>query len=363
MELRWLGETGVRVSSLALGTMGFGGAALGGWVGTIDQRDADRQVAMALDAGVTLFDTADVYGRGASERLLGTALARTGRLDDVLVSTKVHSRSGDGPNDVGLSRWHVLRACEASLRRLGREHIDVYHLHGYDACTPFDETLGALDDLVRSGKVRYVACSNRAAWQMVKALAVAERRGLARFCAAQVHYPLVSRDVEHEIVPACRDQGLGVLVWSPLAGGFLSGKFTRDGAGPEGARRTRIGDLGVGHVDPDRGFAVLDVARTIADRRGVSVAQVALNWVRARDGVTSVIVGARTTDQLADNLAAATWSLEPDELARLDAASAPALPYPVWYQRQFTAERFSRDGAPAGAFDYRFATTTEEDDR
>lgn len=352
MDHRFLGASGVKVSSITLGTMGFGGAATGGWVASIDDEAAREQVRIALDAGVTLFDTANGYQRGTAEEMLGRALGAD--RDRVLVSTKVHARVGDGPNDVGQSRWHIMRACEDSLRRLGTDHIDVYHLHGFDACTPVEETLRALDDLVRAGKVRYLACSNQASWQTMKMLAAADRRGLERFVATQSYYSLVARELEHEVLPMCADQGLGVLVWSPLAGGFLSGKFAPDTAAPDDTRRGKIGDLGVGHIDEPRGFAIVGVAREIATARGVSVAQVALNWLLARPGVTSVIVGARTTDQLRDNLAATTWALAPDELARLDAVSEPPRPYPYWYQRQFTAERWSRDGAPPGAFDYRF---------
>ena len=354
MEYRFLGASGLRVSAFALGTMGFGGAATGGWVATIDEHAAREQVRCALDAGVNLFDTANGYSKGESERLLGLALGPD--RDRVLVSTKVHSRVGDGPNDAGQSRWHVMRACEDSLRRLGTDRIDIYHVHGFDGCTPLDETLRALDDLVRAGKVRYVACSNFAAWQITKALGVSERLGLERFVATQSYYSLVARELENELLPMCADQGVGVLVWSPLAGGFLSGKFMRDADAPGDTRRGMIGELGVGHIDVERGYATLDVAREIAHARGASVAQVALNWLRSRPEVSSVIIGARTTEQLADNLAAATWTLSPDEVSLLDAASEPVRPYPAWYQRQFTAERSSRNGAPPGAFSYRFTT-------
>jgi aryl-alcohol dehydrogenase-like predicted oxidoreductase len=344
VELRWLGRTGVRVSALSLGTMGFGGAASGGHVARIDLGDAERQVRLALDAGVNLFDTANGYAGGASERLLGQALGADRQR--VLVSTKVHARVGDGPNDVGQSRWHIVRACEDSLRRLGTDHIDLYHVHGFDACTPLDETLRALDDLVRTGKVRYLACSNYTGWQLMKALAESDRRGVERFVALQAYYNLVARELENEHLPLCRDQGVGVLVWSPLAAGFLSGKFRRATPQPEGTRRALIGDLGIGPVDEEHGHAIVDVAREIAGSRGTSVAQVALNWLRSRPEVSSVIVGARTMEQLVDNLAAAQWTLDDDEVARLDEASARVLPYPYWFQRRFTAERFSRDGAP-----------------
>lgn len=341
------------MSVLGLGTMGFGGAVNQGWVGTTELDGARRQIELALDAGVNLIDTASSYSQGRSEELLGEALGRD--RERVLLSTKVHGRVGDGVNDVGQSRYHIIRTCETSLRRLRTDRIDILHVHGFDACTPLDESLRALDSLVAQGKVRYVACSNYAAWQLMKALGVSERHNLERYSAVQAYYSLVARELEWDILPLCADQGVGVLVWSPLAGGFLSGKFTRDGAAAEGTRRGYVGDLGVGTIDPERGFAIVDALREIADARGVTPAQVALNWPLTRPTVTSVLIGARTEAQLRDNLAAAGWSLTPAETARLDEVSAVALPYPHWYQRQFTAERYSRDGAPAGAFDYRFA--------
>jgi aryl-alcohol dehydrogenase-like predicted oxidoreductase len=340
VELRWLGSSGVRVSAFSLGTMGFGGAVTGGWVGTTDLDGAIEQVRMALDAGVNLFDTANGYSKGESERLLGQALGAD--RDRVLVSTKVHARVGDGPNDVGQSRWHILRACEDSLRRLATEHIDVYHVHGYDGCTPVEEMLGALDDLVRAGKVRYIACSNHAAWHLMKELAVSQQRGLERFVALQAYYNLLARELEHEHLPLCRDQGVGVLVWSPLAGGLLSGKFRPGAAVPEGTRRSMIGNLGIGPVDDEHAATVLDALFDVAASRAVSPAQVALNWLRSRPEVSSIVLGARTAAQLADNLAAAEWQLTADEIARLDEASNRPLPYPYWYHRQFGAERYER---------------------
>jgi aryl-alcohol dehydrogenase-like predicted oxidoreductase len=342
MEMRFLGETGLKVSAFALGTMGFGGGTASP-VGTIDLDEATRQVSTSLDAGVNLFDSANSYNGGRAEELLGRALGP--RRDDVLISTKVHARSGDGPNDVGQSRWHIVRACEASLRRLDTEHIDIYHVHGFDGCTPLDEVLGALDRLVRDGKVRYLACSNYAGWQIARAIGISERRNLDRYIAVQAYYSLVARELEWDIIPACRELGLGVLVWSPLAGGLLSGKFRRDST-PDGTRRSMVGDLGVGHVDADRAWRVIDECEAIARERDASVAQVALNWLRSNDAVSSVIIGARTDAQLADNLAAATWSLSDDERARLDAASSVPIPYPHWFHRQFTAERYGRDGPP-----------------
>jgi aryl-alcohol dehydrogenase-like predicted oxidoreductase len=321
-------------------------------VGNTGVDDATRMVKLCLEAGVNLFDTANSYGRGEAEEVLGRALG-TDR-DRVLVSTKVHARVGDGPNDVGQSRWHILRSCEGSLRRLGTDHVDILHVHGFDGCTPLDEVLSTLDGLVRVGKARYIACSNYTAWQIVKAIGVSERRGFERYAAVQSYYSLVARELEWDIIPACRDQGVGILVWSPLAGGLLSGKFSSDQPLLPGTRRGMVGDLGVGPVDLEHAWRVLDACREIASERGTTVSQVALNWVRSRPEVSSVIVGARTEAQLVDNLGAAQWILDADELARLDDVSMRTLPYPHWYQRQFTAERFSPGGAPDpnAAYDY-----------
>src|SRR5919202_319225 len=235
MEYRQLGRSGLRVSALTMGTMTFGGRDQFANVGNTDVAGARRQIDLALDAGVNVVDTADVYSRGVSEEIIGEALE--GRRDRVLLATKVRMPMGEGPNDAGLSRQHIVEACEASLRRLRTDHIDLYQVHEWDGQTPLEETLGALDDLVRSGKVRYIGCSNYAAWQLMKALGVSERRGLERFVSQQVYYSLQSRDIEHEIVPVCLDQGVGILVWSPLAGGLLSGKYRRGHAGPEGSRQ------------------------------------------------------------------------------------------------------------------------------
>jgi aryl-alcohol dehydrogenase-like predicted oxidoreductase len=280
-------------------------------------------------------DTTDVYSQGLSEEILGEALGS--KRDRVVLATKVRGRMGEGPNDVGLSRHHIVQACEASLRRLGTDWIDLYQVHGWDSLTPLEETLDALDSLVRAGKVRYIGCSNYSAWHLMKALSISERESFERFTIQQVHYSLVSRELEHELVPLALDQGVGILVWSPLSGGFLSGKFRRGESAPEETRRAALGTPGA--FDEEQGFRILDVVHEIVEDRGVSVAQVALNWLRAKPGVTSVIVGARTDAQLRDNLAAASWELSPDEMRRLDAVSERPLPYPYWHQRQFAADR------------------------
>ena len=336
MDQRTLGTSGLRVSALTLGTMTFGGQGKFADVGTTDLPTARRQVDLCLDAGVTLFDTADIYSDGASEEILGQALE--GRRDDVLVASKVRFPMGPGPNDAGLSRHHVVRACEASLRRLGMDHIDLYQVHEWDGQTPLEETLGALELLVDQGKVRYVGCSNYTAWQMVKALGIARLRDLPSFVSTQIYYSLQERSVEVEVLPACLDQGVGVLVWSPLAGGLLSGKYRRGQDGPEGSRHlTEWNEPPM--YDEDRLYDTVDVLVEVAEGHGVSAAQVALAWLLARPGVSSVVLGARTEEQLADNLAAAELRLGDDELRRLDDVSRPPLVYPLWHQVASAADR------------------------
>jgi aryl-alcohol dehydrogenase-like predicted oxidoreductase len=340
MDYRQLGNSGLRVSALTLGTMGFGGTGWAAAVGTTDVDGARRQISMALDAGVNLIDTADVYSSGLSEEIVAKALpvAR----EDVLLATKVRMPMGDGPNDAGLSRHHIIRACEASLRRLETDYIDLYQVHEWDGQTPLDETLSALDDLVSSGKVRYIGASNYAGWQLMKALGVSDRRGLSRFACQQIYYSLQAREAEYELVPVTVDQGLGILVWSPLAGGLLSGKYRRGVEAPAGSRH--LGDWHEPPVyDEDKLYDTVEVLVEIADAHGVSAAQVSLAWLLGRTGVTSVIVGARTDEQLADNLKAADLNLSPDERRRLDEVSALPLLYPHWHQANTSGDRL---GAP-----------------
>jgi aryl-alcohol dehydrogenase-like predicted oxidoreductase len=339
MEYRQLGSSGLRVSTLTLGTMGFGGTGWAGPVGQIDVAGAREQIAIARDAGVNLIDTADVYSSGLSEEILGEALG--GDRDEILIATKVRMPMGEGPNDAGLSRHHVIRAAEASLRRLRTDHIDLYQLHEWDGQTPLEETLTALDDLVRSGKVRYVGASNYAGWHLMKALGVSERRGLERFASQQIYYSLQNRDAESELVPVSLDQGLGILVWSPLAGGLLSGKYRRGVQAPAGSRH--LSDWDEPPVnDEEKLYDTIEVAVEIGKARGVSAAQVSLAWTLARPAVTSLVVGARTAEQLRDNLAAADLKLSPDELARLDQVSGEPLRYPYWHQAKTSADRLSR---------------------
>ena len=338
MDYRQLGRCGLRVSSLTLGTMTFGGRDKFANVGATDVDGATRQIDACLDAGVNLIDTADMYSGGASEEILGRAIQ--GRRDRVLLATKARMAMGTGPNHAGLSRHHLIRACEASLRRLGVDHIDLYQVHEWDGQTPLEETLRALDDLVRSGKVRYIGCSNYAGWQLSKALGVSDRLGLERFASQQIYYSLQARDAEYELVPAGVDQGVGILVWSPLAGGLMSGKYRRGQDGPAGSRH--LTDWGEPPVrDPEATYDVIDVLVEIAEGRGVSAAQVALAWLLGRPGVSSLVIGARTDEQLADNLAAAELVLTGDERARLDEVSAPPLIYPHWHQAKGASDRLS----------------------
>ncbi len=338
VEYRTLGRSGLRISVLTMGTMTFGGKGPFADVGSTDVGDARRQVDQCLDAGVNLIDTADVYSEGASEEIVGEVLR--GRRDEVLLATKVRMPMGPGPNDAGLSRHHVITGCEASLRRLKTDHIDLYQVHEWDGQTPLEETLEALDLLVRHGKVRYVGASNYAGWQLMKALGTSDRLGLSRFASEQIYYSLQSRDAEYELIPAAVDQGLGVLVWSPLAGGLLSGKYRRDVAAPAGSRQ--LTDWNEPPVyDQDKLHDTVDTLVEIGSAHGVSAAQVALAWLLGRPGITSLIVGARTGEQLADNLAAADLTLHADERERLDRVSAPVLLYPYWHQAKTARDRLS----------------------
>ncbi len=325
MKYRTLGDTGLFVSELCLGTMTFGGRGqMWEVIGGLDSAAAEAIVHGALDAGVNFIDTADVYSAGEAESLLGKALA--GRRHEVVLATKVRGRTGRGPNDVGLSRLHILQAVEASLARLGTDYIDLYQIHRFDPFTNMEDTLRAFDDLVRAGKIRYVGCSNLAAWQIMKALAISRAEGLERFRCTQSYYSLAGRELEREVIPLIRDQGLGLLVWSPLAGGLLSGKFTRD-TNDAAARR---GSFDFPPVDRERAYAIVDVLRVVATRLEASVAEVALAWLLAQPVVTSVIIGARTSAQLEDNLKAVNITLSREDLAALHEASRLTAEYPEW---------------------------------
>jgi aryl-alcohol dehydrogenase-like predicted oxidoreductase len=329
MRYRPLGRTGQFVSEICLGTMTFhGGSGMWRAIGAVEQKGATALIERALAAGVNFIDTADVYSEGQSEVMLGQALRDLNvKREDVIVATKVRGRTGAGPNAVGLSRGHIMDQIAGSLKRLGLDYVDLYQIHGFDPATPLEETLRALDDCVSRGLARTIGCSNLAAWQIMKALGISARRGFARFETVQAYYTIAGRDLEREIVPLVEDQGLGVMVWSPLAGGLLTGKFDRDGRGPEGARRATFD---FPPVNRERAFAVVDAMRPIAAARGASVARVALAWLLQRKAVMSVIVGAKTIEQLDDNLAAADLTLGVEEIAALDAVSALPPEYPGW---------------------------------
>ena len=326
MKYRLLGRTGLLVSELCLGTMTFGGKGFWEVIGRQGQEVVNDLVARALDAGINFIDTADVYSFGESETLLGRALQGRPR-DSYVLATKVRGRMSADVNAIGLSRYHIHASVEDSLKRLGTDHIDLYQIHGFDAVTPLDETLRALDDLVRQGKVRYIGASNLAGWQLMKALGISAQHGLARFESIQSYYTIAGRDLEREVIPVVKDQQVGVMVWSPLAGGLLSGKYTRDGSGPEGSRRI---SFDFPPVNKDRAFDILDVVRAVAEELNATVPQIALAWLLHQPAVTSVIIGAKNAEQLADNLGAVTVSLSADQLKRLDEVSRLPMEYPQW---------------------------------
>ena len=329
MEYKTLGNTGLLVSSLCLGTMTFhGGSGFWAKVGTVNQDGADELIQMSLDAGINFFDTADVYSEGESEKTLGQALKNLKiARKDVVIASKVYGRTGPGRNDVGASRGHIMDAVEASLTRLQTDHIDLYQIHGNDTITPIEETLRALDALVQQGKVRYIGVSNWLAWKIAKALTVSEWKGLAKFDTLQAYYSIAGRDLEREIVPLLEAEKTGLLVWSPLAGGLLSGKFARENQKPEGTRRAEF-DFPL--VDKERTWKVLDAMKPIAEKHGCSAARVSLAWLLAKPVVTSVIIGAKRPDQLSDNLAAVDLKLTQEEMKTLDEVSALPPEYPGW---------------------------------
>lgn len=338
MEYRQLGRSGLKISALTLGTMTFGGKGRFSYVGNTDQSGATRMVDIALDAGVNLLDTSDVYSTGTSEEIVGEAIKN--KRGDVLLATKARFPMGPGPNDAGLSRHHLMRACEASLRRLGVDHIDLYHLHEWDGLTPIEETMAALDSLVTSGKVRYVGASNFTGWQLMKALGVADRAGSARFVSQQIHYTVEAREAEYELVPISLDQGLGVLVWSPLAGGLLSGKYRRGQADPEGGRNFAAWQEPPIR-DEARLYAIIDLLVEIGDEHSVSAAEVALAWLLHRPAVASVVIGANTEAQLHANLKAVKLRLTDSDMERLNAVSKLPLLYPYWHQALTASDRLS----------------------
>ncbi|HEY2458113.1 MAG TPA: aldo/keto reductase [Candidatus Acidoferrum sp.] len=328
MQYKPLGNTGLLVSTLCLGTMTFSGQGFWKAIGAVDQAGADELIKSSFDAGINFFDTADVYAEGESEKTLGQSLKNLKiPRKDVVIATKVYSRMGPGRNDVGASRGHIMDGVEASLRRLQMEHIDLYQIHGNDAVTPIEETLRALDTLVTQGKVRYIGCSNWQAWKIAKALGISEYKNLARFDTLQAYYSIAGRDLERDIVPLLESEKTGLLVWSPLAGGLLSGKFSRENQKPQDSRRSEF-DFPI--VDKERTWKILDVMAPVAKAHNCSPARISLAWLLTKPVVTSVIIGAKRVDQLKDNLAAVDLKLNTDEIARLDEASALPPEYPGW---------------------------------
>jgi len=334
MEFRLLGGSGFKVPALSLGTGTFGGGNdfFRAW-GDTDAKGAARLIDICLDAGLSMFDSADIYSDGLAEEVLGKAIA--GRRDKVIISTKATFRAGSGPNDAGSSRHHLLQAIDGSLRRLGTDYIDLFQLHGFDAQTPIEETLGTLDDLVRAGKLRYIGCSNFSGWHLMKSLAISEKYGLARYVAHQAYYSLIGREYEWELMPLGLDQKVGAVVWSPLGWGRLTGKIRRGQALPKVSRLHVTADNGPPVAD-EYLYRVVDALDGIAKETGKSVPQIALNWLLQRPTVANVIVGARNEEQLHQNLGAVGWSLTPEQVAKLDTASATTLAYPYWHQRGFT---------------------------
>jgi len=327
MKMRLMGNTGIKVSEICFGAMTFGGRGYWKNIGELEQKEADELVNLAIEGGINFFDTADVYSEGLSEEMLGKALGK--RRKDIVLATKVRGRTGTGPNDVGLSRYHIIENCDASLKRLGTDHIDLYQVHSFDPFTPLEETLRALDDLVRMGKVRYIGVSNYKGWHLMKALSISEKQNLEKFVTLQALYSLISRDLEIELVPLCLDQKLGILPWSPLGGGFLTGKYRRGKDRPKGARRSDSENQFL-KFDEEKGFDIVDELEKIAKNHDATITQAALNYLLRKPGVSSVIIGAKTKEQLTDNLKTSDWEMTAEEVKRLDDLSKPPRVYPNW---------------------------------
>ena len=337
MKYNLLGNTGLKVSELCLGTMTFGGKGIWTAIGTLEQQAVDDLVKTAVDAGINFIDTANVYSEGLSEELTGKAIRNLGlKRDDLVIATKVRGKMGNGPNDQGLTRKHILSQVEGSLRRLNTDYIDLYQIHGFDALTPLEETVDVLDSLVQSGKVRYTGCSNLTAWQLMKALSYAQYNRRSKFVSIQSYYTLAGRDLEREIVPVLKDQKVGLMVWSPLAGGLLTGKYTRSGETEEGSRRTMFD---FPPVNKERVYDIVDVLQEMAKLKNSSVAQLALAWLLHQQVVTTVIIGAKKPEQLEDNLKAIDVTFTADELKRLDDISRLPSEYPGWMLERQSAGR------------------------
>jgi len=324
MKMHFLGNTGIKISELCFGTMTFGGSGRHRVIGEVNQKEADALVGMAIDAGINFFDTADVYSEGLSEEILGKALGVQRK--NIILATKVRARMGPGVNDVGLSRHHILEGCDASLKRLGTDYIDLYQVHSFDPITPLEETLRALDDLIRQGKVRYIGCSNFAGWQLMKAMSISEKYGWEKFVSLQALYTLLARELENELVPLCLDQKVGIMVYGPLSNGFLTGKYRRKQPSPKGARLSEVMDKLP--FDVEKGYDIVERLDQIGKEHSATVAQTALNYLLRKPGITSVIIGARNSEQLADNLGAINFKLTPEEVTQLDELTQPVHLYP-----------------------------------
>ena len=339
MNYNFLGNTGVLVSELCLGTMTFGGNGYWQAIGELQQEAVNDILKTAVEQGINFIDTANVYSFGQSETLLGQAIKDLGlSRDELVIATKVRGRMGEGKNQVGLGRLQIMQQLDDSLKRLQLDHVDLYQIHGFDPVTPLEETMRGLEDVVRSGKVRYIGCSNLAAWQVMKANGIAEKHGWGKFVSTQNYYSIAGRDLENEIVPMVQDQQMAILPWSPLAGGFLSGKYTRDNKPSDGSRRL---NFDFPPVDQEYAYDIIDVMKRIGDEHGVSVAQVALAWVLKKPGVTSVIIGAKNNDQLTDNIKATDLKLTDEQMAELDKVSAKPKPYPQWMIERQGNDRIS----------------------
>jgi aryl-alcohol dehydrogenase-like predicted oxidoreductase len=337
MKYNILGNTGLKVSELCLGTMTFGGKGYWTAIGRVPQQEVDDLVKRSLEAGINFIDTANVYSEGLSEQMTGQSIINLGlKRDDLVLATKVRGKMAEGPNGSGLTRKHIIAQAEDSLKRLQTDYIDLYQIHGYDPITPLEETLRALDDLVKSGKVRYIGCSNLAAWHIMKALGYSEQKGLAKFISLQAYYTIAGRDLERELVPLLTDQKVGLMVWSPLAGGLLSGKYTRENQSPEDSRRA---SFDFPPVNKDRAFSIIEVMQPIAQAKDISVAQVALAWLLHQPVVTSIIIGAKKIEQLEDNLKAIDVTLTAEELEQLNEVSKLPAEYPGWMIERQGADR------------------------
>lgn len=336
MQYRYLGNSGIKVSEICFGTMTFGGTGYWKNIGATNQTDANELVELAIENGINFFDTADIYSNGLAEEILGKALGT--KRQNVIIATKVYGRMSNGLNDIGLSRHHIIEACNASLKRLKTDYIDLYQVHNFDPFTPLEETLNALTELVKSGKVRYIGCSNFTGWQLMKAIAISEKYNLEKFITLQAYYSLMARELELELIPLCNDQKIGILPWSPLAGGFLTGKYRRNMPRPEGARRSNPENQFL-QFDEEKGYDIIEVLDGVAKNHNATVSQVALRFLLEKQVVSSIIIGVRTKAHLLDNIRASNWKLTDEEIKSIDMISKPPRLYPYWMQEFVQRDR------------------------